>query len=85
MKKTLVAPLFVIGSLAVAAPAFAADKASGEIKTLDAAKHQLVLADGKSFQVSKKVDLTKFKVGETVNVTYKTKNGAMSASAVAAQ
>jgi hypothetical protein len=82
MKKTLFAPLLVIGSLALSVPAFAADKASGEIKSVDAAKHQLILADGKTFRVSKKVDLKQFKAGQTVNVDYTTKKGAMVASAV---
>jgi uncharacterized protein DUF1344 len=81
MKKSLFVPFIVAGSLAVSAPAFA-DTASGEIKSVDATKRELVLTDGKTFHVTKKVDLKTLKAGQTVNVTYKTKNTTMNASAV---
>ncbi|MGB0087362.1 MAG: DUF1344 domain-containing protein [Rhodomicrobiaceae bacterium] len=80
-----VIPFILAGALALSGAAFAADKATGDIKTLDPAKRALTLADGKSFKVAKAVDLTKFKVGQSVNVTYeKTKKGNLRASEVSA-
>ena len=83
MKKTYLVPFVLIGSIAASGAAFAANQAKGEIKTLNPAKHELILGDGHSFIVAKKVDLQKFKVGQTVNVTYQEKNGKSTASAVA--
>ncbi len=46
MSKKFLVPLALLGVLAVSGSAFAADQATGEIKTLNAANHQFTLSDG---------------------------------------
>lgn len=48
---------------------------TGEIKTIDTAKHELTLSTGDTFQIGKKVHAKRLKVGEKVVVTYKIADG----------
>jgi Protein of unknown function (DUF1344) len=82
MSKKFLVPLALLGVLAVSGSAFAADQATGEIKTLNAANHQLTLSDGQKFSVTKDVNLRDFEIGQTVDVTYDIKNGRKMASSI---
>ena len=53
----------------------------GAIKTLDPTKHEIVLDTGKTF-TAPTVDLSTFKVGEKVDVSYEVKDGKMVAAKV---
>ena len=53
----------------------------GVIKTLDTSKHQIVLDTGKTFEAPA-VDLSTFKTGEKVDVSYELKDGKMVASKI---
>jgi uncharacterized protein (AIM24 family) len=59
--------------LGAASVAFAAD-ATGTIKSLDTTKDWVILDNGSTYMAPKSVDLSKFKVGEKVTVSY-TKSG----------
>ena len=54
---------------------------TGAIKLIDAAKHQIVLETGKTFETGE-VDLTAFKAGDQVAVSFEEKDGKMIASKV---
>ncbi len=60
----------------------AAQTKTGEIKSTDVAKRELVLGSGDTFQLGDKIKVDKLKVGEKVSVTYETKDGKMVASKV---
>ncbi len=55
---------------------------TGEIKSTDATKHEIVLSSGDTFELGSKVKIDKLKVGEKVTVTYEMKDGKMLASKV---
>ncbi len=78
---------FAVAAIAaslISTAAFAASQSdTGAIKTLDAAKHQLTLADGKNFQLPTTWKSAGFKVGDKVLITYEMQNGKMVASSVA--
>jgi Protein of unknown function (DUF1344) len=80
MRKSLV--IAAVAASMISTAAFAAAD-TGAIKVIDAAKHQLSLADGKVFELPAAWKPTGFKVGDKVTVTYEMKNGKMEASAVA--
>jgi len=81
MRKSLVTAAFA-ASIISATAAFAATADVGPIKTLDQAKHQLILTDGKVFTLPAAWKGTGFKVGDKVKVTYQIQNGKMMASEV---
>ena len=82
MKKLFV-PAIAAGSLFFATAAFAtAQTKTGEIKSTDATKRELVLASGETFELGSNIKIEKLKVGEKVAVTYDTKDGKMLASKV---
>ena len=56
----------LLGAVSVA---LAAD-ASGAIKSLDGAKRTVTLQDGSVYTVPDTIDLSKFKVGEKVKISY---------------
>ena len=80
MRKSLVTA--ALAASIVSATAFAATSDVGPIKAIDAAKHQLTLADGKIFVLPANFAST-FKVGDKVKVTYTMQGGKMMASDVA--
>jgi Cu/Ag efflux protein CusF len=83
MSKKLVAPLVFAGLAALSTAALAATQtATGDVKSTDAAKHELTLSNGETFEVSTHVKLEKFKTGDKVAITYDTKDGKMVASKV---
>ncbi len=83
MSRYRIIPLAAAGLLAVYSAAFAAQTATGEIKSVNATKHKLKLTDGHSFKVSKKIDLSQFSKGQKVNVTFEDKNGKPTVSEIA--
>lgn len=82
MRKSLViaavAASFISGSALAAATTD-----TGAIKSLDAVKHLVTLADGKVFQAPAGWDFSTYKVGEKVRITYQQQNGKMMASQIA--
>ena len=73
-----------VASLLLSSAAFAAMTIeTGSIKSLDTTKHELVLDSGKTFEAPK-VELTAFKVGEKVTISYEMKDGKMVADKVEA-
>ena len=76
-------PLAFAGLALASAAAFAATQTkTGEIKSTDAAKHELVLTSGDTFEVANGVNVDKLKAGEKVTVTFEQKDGKMMASKV---
>ena len=68
MKRIFV--LGIAGAALLAAPfAYAAD-AMGAIKTISIPDRTVTLEDGKKYSLTGNVDLTKFKVGDKVKITY---------------
>jgi Cu/Ag efflux protein CusF len=83
MSKKFVAPLMLAGFAALSTAALAAAQtATGDVKSTDAAKHELTLSNGETFEVGTHVKLDKFKAGDKVAITYETKDGKMVASKV---
>ena len=56
------------------------EKTTGTIKSIDQAKNELTLQDGKTFDVAKDVNLAKLKTGEKVTITYTKSGKAMDAT-----
>ncbi len=79
MRKSLM--IAAVAASVISSAAFAAT-ATDSIKTIDQGKHQLTLADGKTFALPSAWKATGFKVGDKVTITYEMKNGKMEASAV---
>jgi hypothetical protein len=83
MIRTLVAPTALVAAVILSTAAFAAVQTkTGEIKSTDAAKHELVLSSGETFELGSTIKIDKLKAGEKVTVTYDMKDGKMVASKV---
>lgn len=83
MQRRLLLPAAVLSIAAISTAALAASQTkTGEIKSTDSSKHELVLSSGETFDVAKTIKIDKFKVGDKVTVTYATKDGKMVASKV---
>ena len=83
MRHILIATVLV-GSV-LASSAMAADVTDkGAIKSMDAKKCTITLADSKVFQFADKCDFAKLKAGENVTITYTVKGTVNNASKVAA-
>jgi hypothetical protein len=83
MYRKLSVPLVVFGLAAASSMALAAvEMKTGNIKSLDPAKHELVLSTGETFELPTSVQLNKLKVGEKVSIAYEIKNGKMTATKV---
>ena len=83
MKSTLLIPTTAVAAVLATTAAFAAVQTkTGEIKSTDAAKHELVLSSGDTFELSSSIKANKLKPGEKVAITYDTKDGKMVASRV---
>ena len=78
------ATALAIPAIAVlATSAFAANMTkSGEVKSVDVAKHELVLSSGDTFQLNQSIKADQIKAGTKVAVHYETKDGKMIASKV---
>ncbi|MBI2718243.1 MAG: DUF1344 domain-containing protein [Rhizobiales bacterium] len=73
-----------VGSLLLSSAAIAAlPMVTGSIKSLDTTKHEIVLDTGKTFEAPK-VDLSAFKIGQKVMISYELKDGKMIADKVEA-
>lgn len=55
---------------------------SGEIKSIDTAKHELVLTNGETFELGHSVKSGSLKAGTKVSIAYEQKGGKMVASKV---
>jgi hypothetical protein len=85
MPRKFAVPILVIGLAGASAMALAAvETKSGDIKTLDTAKQEIVLTSGETFNVPASIQLKNFKVGEKVTIAYEMKNGKMEATKVEA-
>lgn len=83
MSTKVVAPIMLAALTAMSVSAFAASQTkTGDVKSTDAAKHELTLANGDTFEVSSHVKLDKIKAGDKVAITFDTKDGKMIASKV---
>ena len=81
MRKSLVTAALAATFLSTAA--FAASVTdTGTIKSLDAVKHLVTLADGKVFEAPAGWSFTTYKVGDKVKVTYELQGGKMMASQI---
>jgi Cu/Ag efflux protein CusF len=78
----------VFGALAAASliglagAAYAAD-ATGTIKSLNVAKDRVTLDNGATYDIAKGVNLSGFKVGEKIKLTYTQSGKMMNATAIA--
>jgi uncharacterized protein (AIM24 family) len=78
----MIASIFVATALVGGASlAYAAD-ATGAIKSLDMKKDALTLDNGMTYTAQKGVELSKFKVGEKVTVSYTGTGAQMEATAI---
>ena len=78
-----IAPLVVLAGVLASPAAYAAPLSkSGEIKSINAVKHEIHLASGETFSLPKTYDFKKLKVGEKVTVSYERKGSRMKASDV---
>jgi Cu/Ag efflux protein CusF len=83
MSKKLVTPVAVAMLTALSANALAASQTTmGNVKSTDAAKHELTLANGDTFVLGNQVKLDSFKSGDKVAITFETKDGKMLASKI---
>lgn len=83
MTKTIIAVSAIAASMLLSANAFAASQTkTGEIKSIDTAKQEIVLSGGESFEAAKAVKLDALKSGEKVKITYDMKDGKMVASSI---
>ena len=74
-----------VAAIVFAGSAFAAALSmTGTIKSIEAAKNDIVLQGGETFTLPAKFDIKTLKVGEKVKITYENKGGAMTASKVEA-
>ncbi len=78
-----VLPAAAIAFVSATTLAFAATD-TGAIKTIDATRPAITLADGKLFLLAKTFKVADLKVGEKVTVTYDMKGSDMVATAVVA-
>jgi Protein of unknown function (DUF1344) len=78
-----IAPLVVLAGVLASPAAYAAPMTkSGEIKSINAVKHEIHLASGETFSLPKTYNFKKLKVGEKVTVSYEKKGNRMLASEV---
>lgn len=83
MSKNALVPIALTSLAALSSAALAASQTkTGEIKSTDAAKHEIVLSTGDTFEAGGKIKLDKLKVGEKVAITYEVKDGKMLASKI---
>ncbi|MGE0022373.1 MAG: DUF1344 domain-containing protein [Hyphomicrobium sp.] len=83
MSKTALAPFALAALAALSTAALAATQTkTGDVKSTDIAKHELILSSGDTFEVATGVKLNKIKAGDKVAVTYEMKDGKMLASKV---
>jgi Cu/Ag efflux protein CusF len=81
MSKKSVSLVAALGMSVLSTAAFAATQsATGAVKSTDAAKHEIVLSDGQTFEVGSKINLGKIKAGDKVTIKFAKKGGKMVAS-----
>lgn len=80
-KSTLSIMVPALALMATGAMAAAAMK-SGEIKSIDTSKHELVLTSGETFELGHGVKASQLKAGTKVSIAYEEKGGKMIASKV---
>jgi hypothetical protein len=78
-----IAPLVMLAAMLASPAAYAAPMTkSGEIKSINAVKHEIHLTSGETFSLPKTYNFKKLKVGEKVTVSYEKKGSRMLASEV---
>jgi Cu/Ag efflux protein CusF len=82
--KRVIPAVLVATVLTGSAFAAAALSMSGVVKTIDTAKHDIVLQSGETFALPSTFDVKKVKVGEKVKVTYEKSGNRMVATNVVA-
>ncbi|MBX9684563.1 MAG: DUF1344 domain-containing protein [Hyphomicrobium sp.] len=84
MRKSILATSFALLTV-ISSAAFASTLTkSGEIKSVDTAKHELVLSSGETFELAKTIKAEDLKPGAKVTVAYEVKSGKNHASKVEA-
>jgi Cu/Ag efflux protein CusF len=79
--RRIVTPIAAATLFAGISIAYAAD-ATGMIKAIDMSKDMVTLDNGSIYTAPSSMNLSAFKVGEKVTVTYSAANGKMAASAI---
>jgi Cu/Ag efflux protein CusF len=83
MSRTKIAPIALVALAAFSSAALAASQTkSGDVRSTDAAKNELTLSSGDTFELARGIKLDKIKAGDKVAVTYEMKDGKMWASKV---
>ncbi len=86
MKKLLAVAPALAAAAAISTGAFAAALSkTGEVKSTDATKSELVLSTGDTFTLPASFKIASLKTGEKVKVTYQMKDGKMVATHVSPQ
>jgi Cu/Ag efflux protein CusF len=80
--RAILVPAAIAATLALAPVAFAAQTATGTIKTIDATGHKLTMSDGTVYMLPKDFKTSSLKPGEKVTVTFDTKGANHEASSV---
>ena len=80
--KRIVMPLVAGIAMTAATVAYGAS-ASGAIKSIDTATHSVTLANGQTYVFGSTMNLSTYKVGEKVKITFEAQNGKNMASALA--
>ena len=73
--RAFLVPAAIAATLALAPIAFAAQSATGTIKSLDAKDHRLTLSDGTVYMLPKAYKTSGLKVGEKVMISFDMKAG----------
>jgi Cu/Ag efflux protein CusF len=83
MSIKVVTPVLLAALTAMSVSAFAASQTrTGDVKSTDAAKHELTLANGDTFELNSGIKIDKIKAGDKVAITFDMKDGKMVASKV---
>ncbi|WP_024587921.1 DUF1344 domain-containing protein [Aliihoeflea sp. 2WW] len=82
--RALLIPAAIAAGLALAPAAFAAETATGMIKTIDAKAHTLTLDNGTIYTLPSSFKEKDLKVGEKVNIHWDMRAGKHQASSVTA-
>jgi Cu/Ag efflux protein CusF len=73
--RAFLVPAMAAFALAASSAAFAAEKATGVVKSFDASAHTLTLDNGATYMLEGKAMSAKVKAGEKVEVKYVMKDG----------
>ena len=80
--RVLLASTIIAASIAAAPLAFAAENATGTVKSIDLKAHSITLQDGMQFQLPTNFSDPAVKAGQKVQISYDLKSGKNEASTV---